>query len=584
MGKYKKYFKGIMASTILAPILMIIDTIGALVQPYYMGKIIDIGIATGDSSYILKTGLIMIVFAIISMIGGFGCMYFSSKSAYGFAANLRKDLIAKIQEFSFANINKFSTASLITRLTNDVEVLSQLIQMMLRMMVRAPFMFIGGFAMAIIINKKLSLIIVVLIPVIGAGIFFLIKKAFPYFNLMQTKIDKVNGVIRENLIGARVIKAFVREEQQIDRFGKANTDLKETAIKSFNVLIMMLPLVFIVMNSAIAGVLWFGSILAKNGEIEIGSLSSYITYITMTLSSLIMLSMVFMNASRAKVSSNRILEVLNTDADIRDNITNDENMNIEMKDRKVVSGDIEYNIKSFEFADSKGDEILKDVQFEIKQGQTIAIIGSTGCGKSTLVNLMPRFYDVTDGYVKIGGIDVRDYTLEHLRDGIGMVLQENRLFSGTIKENIKWGKKDATDDEIKHACKVAQIDEFIENLPDKYESKVEQRGSNFSGGQKQRLCIARALIKNPKILILDDSVSALDMTTEANLRQALDNEYSDTTIFIITQRINSCVSADKIIVLEKGTVSGIGTHDELMKNNEVYKEIYASQQEVVSHE
>ncbi len=584
MGKYKKYFKGIMVSTILAPILMIIDTIGALVQPYYMGKIIDIGIATGDSSYILKTGLIMIVFAIISMIGGFGCMYFSSKSAYGFAANLRKDLIAKIQEFSFANINKFSTASLITRLTNDVEVLSQLIQMMLRMMVRAPFMFIGGFAMAIIINKKLSLIIVVLIPVIGAGIFFLIKKAFPYFNLMQTKIDKVNGVIRENLIGARVIKAFVREEQQIDRFGKANTDLKETAIKSFNVLIMMLPLVFIVMNSAIAGVLWFGSILAKNGEIEIGSLSSYITYITMTLSSLIMLSMVFMNASRAKVSSNRILEVLNTDADIRDNITNDENMNIEMKDRKVVSGDIEYNIKSFEFADSKGDEILKDVQFEIKQGQTIAIIGSTGCGKSTLVNLMPRFYDVTDGYVKIGGIDVRDYTLEHLRDGIGMVLQENRLFSGTIKENIKWGKKDATDDEIKHACKVAQIDEFIENLPDKYESKVEQRGSNFSGGQKQRLCIARALIKNPKILILDDSVSALDMTTEANLRQALDNEYSDTTIFIITQRINSCVSADKIIVLEKGTVSGIGTHDELMKNNEVYKEIYASQQEVVSHE
>ena len=577
MKQYFKYLKGVKLAVVLAPILMILDAIGFIVQPYFMGKIIDVGIANNDVGYIIKTGLIMIGFAFLTMAGGFGCMYFSAKAAFGFAANLRKDLLSKIQEFSFVNINSFSTASLVTRLTNDVEVLTNLIQMLLRTAIRSPIMFVGGVVMSLIINKKLSLIIVALIPILFISILLLLKVALPFFKLVQEKIDKVNLVIRENLIGARVVKAFVREKQQTDRFEIANQELKNTAIKSFNILISLAPLVYLIMNVAIVAVLWFGTDIAVQGELDIGQLSSYITYITMTLSSLIMLSMIFMNASRAKVSSDRILEVLNTIPDIKDSKNVDNNL-------KIQKGIVEYNINSFEFSDSEGEPILKDIKFIVNPGEMIAIIGSTGVGKSTLVNLMPRFYDVTDGYVKIDNIDVRDYSIENLRNGIGMVLQENRLFSGTIKENIKWGNKEATDEQIIHACKVAQIHDFIDQLPDKYDSKVEQRGTNFSGGQKQRLCIARALLKNPKILIMDDSVSALDATTESNLKKALNEEFSNTTIFIITQRISSCKSADKILVIDDGTISGIGTHEELMQNNEVYKEIYNSQQEVISHE
>lgn len=577
MKKYLQYLKGVKFATIIAPILMILDSIGFVVQPYFMGKIIDVGIANNDTAYIIKMGLIMIAFAFLAMAGGFGCMYFSAKAAFGFSANLRKDLISKIQEFSFVNINSFSTASLVTRLTNDVEVLTQLFQMLLRTAIRSPFMFIGGVVMSLMINKKLSLIIVVLIPIIFISILILLKVALPFFKLVQEKIDKVNLVIRENLIGARVVKAFVRENQQIKRFDKANEELKATAIKSFNILVTLMPLVYLIMNVAIVAVLWFGTDIAITGQLEIGALSSFITYITMTLSSLIMLSMVFMNASRAKVSSDRILEVLNTTPDIQDKENVDNNL-------KIKKGLVEYNINSFEFSDSQGEPILQDIHFTVNPGEMIAIIGATGVGKSTLVNLMPRFYDVTDGYVKIDNINVKDYSIENLRDGIGMVLQENRLFSGTIKENIKWGNKEATDEQIIHVCKVAQIHDYIDQLPNKYDSKVEQRGSNFSGGQKQRLCIARALLKNPKILIMDDSVSALDATTENNLKRALREEFSNTTIFMITQRISSCRSADKVIVIDDGTISGIGTHDELMQNNDIYKEIYNSQQEVISHE
>lgn len=577
MKKYLQYLKGVKFATIIAPILMILDSIGFVVQPYFMGKIIDVGIANNDTAYIIKMGLIMIAFAFLAMAGGFGCMYFSAKAAFGFSANLRKDLISKIQEFSFVNINSFSTASLVTRLTNDVEVLTQLFQMLLRTAIRSPFMFIGGVVMSLMINKKLSLIIVVLIPIIFISILILLKVALPFFKLVQEKIDKVNLVIRENLIGARVVKAFVRENQQIKRFDKANEELKATAIKSFNILVTLMPLVYLIMNVAIVAVLWFGTDIAITGQLEIGALSSFITYITMTLSSLIMLSMVFMNASRAKVSSDRILEVLNTTPDIQDKENVDNNL-------KIKKGLVEYNINSFEFSDSQGEPILQDIHFTVNPGEMIAIIGATGVGKSTLVNLMPRFYDVTDGYVKIDNINVKDYSIENLRDGIGMVLQENRLFSGTIKENIKWGNKEATDEQIIHVCKVAQIHDYIDQLPNKYDSKVEQRGSNFSGGQKQRLCIARALLKNPKILIMDDSVSALDATTENNLKRALREEFSNTTIFMITQRISSCRSADKVIVIDDGTISGMGTHDELMQNNDIYKEIYNSQQEVISHE
>lgn len=475
MKKYFKYMKGNWKYAILAPILIMVDTAGMMIQPYFLQKIIDVGIANNDQAYIIRTGLIMIVCALISLIGGFLAMYFSSKAAYGFGSNLRQDMLSKIQEFSFSNINKFSTSSLVTRLTNDVEIIQQLVQMMLRMLIRAPFMLIGGIILTIAMSPSIAMIFLIITPLLALTMVFIIKKAFPLFTKVQTKIDKVNGVIRENLIGARVVKSFVREDFEAERFEKANVDLKETTIKSFHIMILLMPLVMLIMNVAIAAVLWIGG----SGNIDVGQISAGITYMSMTLMSLVMLSMVFMNFSRAKASSDRILEVMVEKPDV-------EQKSNAIK-QKIEKGLVEYNVESFAFKDSQGEPILNNICFTAKPGQTIAIIGTTGTGKSTVVNLMPRFYDVTQGYVKIDGIDVKDYDLQILRDSIGMVPQENRLFAGTIEENIRWGKEDATEEEIKHACKIAQIDEYIENLPDKYHSKVEERGSNFSGRTKTKI-------------------------------------------------------------------------------------------------
>lgn len=475
MKKYFKYMKGNWKYAILAPILIMVDTAGMMIQPYFLQKIIDVGIANNDQDYIIRTGLIMIVCALISLIGGFLAMYFSSKAAYGFGSNLRQDMLSKIQEFSFSNINKFTTSSLVTRLTNDVEIIQQLVQMMLRMLIRAPFMLIGGIILTIAMSPSIATIFLIITPLLALTMVFIIKKAFPLFTKVQTKIDKVNGVIRENLIGARVVKSFVREDFESERFEKANVDLKETTIKSFHIMILLMPLVMLIMNVAIAAVLWIGG----SGNIDVGQISAGITYMSMTLMSLVMLSMVFMNFSRAKASSDRILEVMVEKPDV-------EQKSNAIK-QKIEKGLVEYNVESFAFKDSQGEPILNNICFTAKPGQTIAIIGTTGTGKSTVVNLMPRFYDVTQGYVKIDGIDVKDYDLQILRDSIGMVPQENRLFAGTIEENIRWGKEDATEEEIKHACKIAQIDEYIENLPDKYHSKVEERGSNFSGRTKTKI-------------------------------------------------------------------------------------------------
>ena len=548
----KKYMKGNWKYAILAPICILIDTIGMMIVPQITSNVIDIGIANNDTQYIIKQGLIAVIGAIICMIGGFFAMYFSAKASYGFGANLRKDLVSKIQEFSFANINKFTTSSLVTRLTNDVEVLVNLVQMCLRMLIRTPIILVGGICMLYLTNIQIAKLFFGLIPVLVILIACVLVKAFPMFKKVQEKIDKVNSVIRENLVGARVVKSFVREDFENDRFENANEGLKDITIKSFGIMIIMMPMVTLIMNVAIALVLWIGS----SGTVEAGALSAAITYMMMTLISLMMLSMVFMNFSRAKASTDRLKEILNEVPDIQ----NKENA---IK-TKIEKGEVEYNVESFEFADSHGEAILENVKFKINPGEMVAIIGSTGTGKSTLVNLMPRFYDVTKGEVKIDGIDVRDYDLNVLRDSIGMVLQENRLFEGTIEENIKWGKNDATLEEVKEACRIAQIDKYIENLPEKYNSHVEQRGANFSGGQKQRLCIARALIKKPKILILDDSVSALDSTTENNLRKALKEEFKGTTIFMIVQKISSCKEVDRVLVVDDGTIVGNGTHEELI--------------------
>ena len=569
MKKFVKYMKGNWRAAVLAPLFIIIDTLGMVVQPYFISKIIDVGIANGDINYIIRTGIIMMVLAIVAIAGGFLAMFFSSKAAYGFGRNIRKDMISKIQEFSFSNINKFSTSSLITRMTNDVEILVNLVQMMLRMFIRAPFMLVAGVVMMLVLSPRLSLIFLVLIPILCILMYFIMKKAFPLFRVVQEKIDRVNTVIRENLVGARVVKSFVREDFERERFEKVNSDLMQTFIKSYRLILILMPGVMLIMNLAVAAVLAIGG----TGAVEVGAISSSITYMTMTLMSLIMVSMVFMNFSRAKAATDRISEVLDEEPDIKDC----ENPSL----AKIEKGKIEYHVKSFAFKDSEGEPILENINLTIEPGSTVAIIGSTGTGKSTLVNLIPRFYDVTDGYVKVDDIDVRDYDINTLRDGIGMVLQENRLFEGTISSNIRWGKEDATLEEIKEACRIAQIDEFIEGLPDKYESHVEQRGANFSGGQKQRLTIARALIKKPKILILDDSVSALDSTTELNLRKALKENFKDTTVILIVQKISSCMDADKVIVVDDGTVVGFGTHKELIENNKVYQEISNSQKQVM---
>ena len=569
MKQFSKYMKGNIISAILAPIFIIVDSLGMVVQPYFLSQIIDVGIANNDINYIIKTGIIMAVFAIFAIMGGFLAMYFSSKAAYGFGANLRKDMVSKIQEYSYSDINKFSTSSLITRITNDVEMVVNLVQMLLRMFIRAPFMLVAGVVMMLWLSPKVSTIFLVIIPILGILMYIIIKKAFPLFKLVQAKIDKVNSVIRENLIGARVVKSFVREDFENQRFEKANTELMTTFIKSFRIMLLLMPSVMLIMNLAVAAVLAIGG----SGQIEVGTISASVTYMTMTLMSLIMLSMVFMNFSRAKASMDRISEVLNEEPDIE----NKENA----IHKKIEKGKVEYNIESFEFKDSEGEPILENIKFTIQPGETVAIIGSTGTGKSTLVNLMPRFYDVTKGYVKIDDIDVRDYDIKTLRDSIGMCLQENRLFEGTIESNIKWGKEDATEEEIRNACKIAQIDEYIESLENKYKTHVEQRGTNFSGGQKQRIAIARAVIKNPKILILDDSVSALDSTTELNLRKALKENFKETTTFLIVQKISSCKEADKVLVIDDGTLVGFGTHEELIKNNKIYQEISNSQKEIM---
>lgn len=570
--KVTKYFKGNVKNAILAPIFIIVDTLGSISVPYFTAKIMDVGIANSDVNYILKMGLYMVILSILSMLGGFLAMYNSSKASYGFGANLRQELMEKVQEFSFNNINKFGTASLITRLTNDVEILVQLVQMTLRMAVRTPIMLVSGMIMMISMSPKMSLVFLILIPIIAVVMVLVITKGFPLFKIVQEKIDNVNSVIRENLIGARVVKSFVRQDYEIDRFKTANQNLMDITIKSFNILVMLAPLMTLIMNGAIAAVLWVGA----SGSIEVGAISASITYMTITLISLMMFSMIFMNFSRAKASYDRIDEVLNEDVDIQ-NVENPNNT-------KIEKGEIEFNIEEFKFKDSKGEAILNDINLKINAGEMVSIIGSTGTGKSTLVNLIPRFYDVTKGSIKVDGTDVRDYDIKTLRDGIGMVLQENRLFSGSIEENIRWGKKDATLEEIKHVCKVAQIDDYIESLPDKYNSRVEERGANFSGGQKQRLTIARALLKNPKILILDDSVSALDSTTELKLRKALKKEYKGTTILMIVQKISSCKEVDRVLVMDDGTIVGDGTHDELIENNSVYQEISNSQKEVMPEE
>lgn len=576
MLKLLKYLKGpAIFYAILAPILMLLEVAMDLTLPTMLSNIVDIGIANGDINYVLTAGAKMILFAFLGLIGGVGCSIFSTIAAVNLGQKLRDGLFAKIQSLSFLELDHFKTSSLITRLTNDITQVQTMVMMGLRILVRAPLLCIGGLWMAYRLSQSLSIVFVITIPIILIFVAIVMSKSFPLFKTMQEKIDKVNNVMRENLLGVRVIKAFTMEHKQRDRFNEANDDLMSQSIRAQKIMIILNPVVMLLVNFSVIGVLWYGGYLVQDSLLETGKIMAFINYLTQIMMSMMMVIMISMNFSRAKASADRINEVFATNSSIQEN----------EKTAELTNYDIEFKNVSFKYHEHS-EEVLKDISFKIKQGNQVGIIGGTGSGKSSLVNLIPRLYDVSEGEVLIGGQNVKTLSLSELRDKIGVVLQESILFSGTIASNFKFGYHEATQDELDDAAKDAQAMEFIQAKEDGYETVVEQRGKNLSGGQKQRVSIARTLIRDPKILILDDSSSALDMATESKLQRAIKERMKESTVIMIAQRISAVMDADQIIVLDQGEISGIGTHEELLKTNEIYRSIAISQlgEEAVNHE
>lgn len=570
MKQYIKYIKPYLFSFIVGPLLMITEVIGEVLLPYFMSKIINEGVAQKNISYIISIGLVMIVTAFFMMAGGIGGAYFGAKGSISFAADLRMDVFKKIQKFSFANIDKFSTGSLVTRLTNDITQMQNMVNMALRMMLRAPGMLIGAVLMAFAMNAKLAAIILVVVPLLALALYFIIRVGFPRFTIMQKKLDLVNSGIQEALTNVRVIKSFVRGSYEEEKFSKANEDLKESSLKAFKVVILQMPIMTLAMNITIIAVVWFGGNQVIAGEMQVGDLTAFTTYVTQILMSLMMLAMILLQSSRAIVSARRVSEVLNAEIDLTDE-------QAKKKDKIVENGKIEFKNVSFRYYKENKEYVLENINFTAQQGETIGIIGSTGCGKTSLVQLIPRLYDADKGEVLVDNVNVKEYSLENLRNGVGMVLQKNVLFSGTILENLEWGDEEASEEMVQSAAKAAQADGFVKSFTNGYETELGQGGVNVSGGQKQRLCIARALLKNPKILILDDSTSAVDTATEAKIRESFSGSLKNTTKIIIAQRISSVMEANKIIVMDEGKIVGMGTHKELLENCETYQEIYYSQ-------
>mgnify|MGYP000950765247 FL=1 len=569
MKKLLSYLKPYWKPTLLAPILMLIEVICDLSQPTLLASIVDNGVAKSNLPYILHTGALMLGIALIGMAGGMGCSVASSIASQNFGASLRSAVFKKIQLLSPLNIDRFKTSSLVTRLTNDITQLQTIVLMSLRIMVRAPLLFIGGIIMAISLNARLALILAVSIPLLAVVIYYRMKKSTPLFSYMQQKLDRVNAVIRENLSGIRLVKAFVRADHEKKRFATANDELMYATLQAFNLIITMIPMVILIMNFSIVAVLWFGGWDINRGNMEVGQIIAFVNYITQILFSLMMIGNILLFISRASASAERVNEVLDTNIDIK----NTDNPDF----TPLSSGDVTFENVSFGYSGDKNQLVLKEISFHAPSGKTIAILGSTGSGKSTLVNLIPRFYDVTGGRVTVDKRDVRSIDLYTLRSGIGIVPQDTILFSGTIKDNIRWGKEDATDEEIMEAAKVAQAHEFIMSFPQGYDTQLGQRGVNLSGGQKQRIAIARAIIKKPPILILDDSTSAVDVVTEQQIQKALKEFITGSTIFIIAQRISSVIDADKILVLNEGRIEAEGTHEELLQSSSLYQDIYNSQ-------
>ena len=574
--KLMSYIGEFKRDTILSPIFVTLEVFLEVLLPTLMALVIDNGVETGDMNYVMKMGLIMLVVAMLSLAAGTLSGVFAAKASTGFGRNLRRGMFDNIQDFAFRNIDHFSTAGLVTRMTTDVTNVQNAYQMLVRMFVRAPIMMISALIMCVKINARISLVFLAALVFLGLVLSFVIRRAFPLFNEMFRGYDSLNASVQENLTGIRVVKAYVREDHENDKFCKATDRLKNLSVHAEKLVIMNQPVMQLTVYTCILLISWIGAkMIVVNGTMTTGELMSLFTYTMQILMSLMMMSMVFVMVTMASSSAKRIAEVL----DEKSTLHNPENPVYQVED-----GSIEFDHVNFAYSENETKEereekcVLADINFQIHSGETIGIIGGTGSSKSTLVQLIPRLYDVLDGSVRVGGRDVREYDIETLRNEVSMVLQKNVLFSGTILDNLRWGNKEATEEECRHACELAQASEFIDKMPDGYETFIEQGGSDVSGGQKQRLCIARALLKKPKILILDDSTSAVDTKTDALIRKAFREEIPATTKIIIAQRISSIEDADRILVLDQGRISGMGTHEELLQTNEIYRDIYRLQQ------
>lgn len=570
MKRYKKYITPYLGAFLMGPLMMLTEVAGEVALPKLMSLIINNGVAGRDTGYILKTGLLMAAVVVCMAVGGILGSYFAAKASINFTTDLRRDVFKKVQQFSFANIDSFSTGSLVTRLTNDIQQVQNVLTMGLKMALRAPGMFVGALFMAFMMNGRLAAILLVVIPLLSLAIGLILKTAFPRFEAMQKKLDRLNSGIQESLTNVRVVKSFVREDFEIGKFSGLNQDLRDSGMRALKIVIATMPVMMFAMNVTTLAVVWYGGNLIIGGSMPVGDLTAFTTYIVQILMSLMMLSMVFLQSSRARASLKRIAEVLDTVVDLNDD-------QAARKELRVEKGSVEFKDVSFGYGKDGSDRVLEHISFQAEPGQTIGIIGATGSGKTSLVQLIPRLYDVTEGAVLVDGVDVRDYSLKNLRNGVGMVLQKNVLFSGTIEENLRWGDEDASREEIVKAAVNAQADGFVTAFKNGYHTEIGQGGAGVSGGQKQRLCIARALLKKPKILILDDSTSAVDTATEAAIRESFKNELKDTTRIIIAQRISSVQDADRILVLDDGKIIGSGTHEELLRTCRAYEEIYATQ-------
>ena len=572
LKRYKKYITPYLSAFVIGPLMMLTEVAGEVMLPKFMSMIINNGVASRNVAYIGKMGTLMVLTVLFMAVGGILGAYFSAKASISFTSDMRNDLFRKVQQFSFENIDGYSTGSLVTRLTNDVQQVQNVLMMGLRMALRAPGMFLGALIMAFMMNRQLAVIILIVIPLLLAAILLILKTAFPRFGEMQRRLDRLNSGIQESLTNVRVVKSFVREDHEIEKFSKLNDDLKESSLRALRIVIATMPVMTFAMNVTTLAVVWYGGNIIIAGKMPVGDLTAFTTYIVQILMSLMMLSMVFLQSSRASASMKRINEIFDTEIGLNDD-------HAKNKDKKVTEGRVEFKNVSFGYSGENGrkDLVLEGISFTAEPGQTIGIIGSTGSGKTSLVQLIPRLYDVTGGEVLVDGVNVKEYSLKHLREGVGMVLQKNVLFSGTIEENLRWGNEDAPMEDVIRFSESAQADPFVKTFKNGYDTEMGQGGVNVSGGQKQRLCIARALLKRPKILILDDSTSAVDTATEAKIRESLYHDLKDTTKIIIAQRISSVQEADQILVLEDGKIIGHGTHEELLKTCEAYSEIYTTQ-------